>query len=498
MTPLPDGLIIVSKHDCPTCTLIEPVYHELDSSEIPLTIFTQDDPTFPPGIEGVVADTSLEQSYRLNIETVPTLIRVKEGREVERLVGWHKEEWQTFTGIEMLGENLPDYRPGCGSLSVEPGIAEKLALRFGEVKMAARRIEIAEMEDEMEACFDRGWSDGLPVIPPTEIRVLRMLQGTQRAPDEIVGTMPPDGVPCTVEKVAINAVMAGCKPEYMPVVLTAVEAALIEEFCMHGLLCTTYFSGPVVIVSGPIAKAIGMNSGMNALGQGNRPNATIGRALQLIIRNVGGGRPGEIDRATMGNPGKYTYCFAENLEGTSWESLSKTRGFEEGSSTVTLFAGEGLQGMMDQQSRTPESLIRTYAHSLRTVAHYKIPQMGAILVVSPEHSRVFEKAGWSKEKTKEELTQLLQIPLSELARSVGDNAEGIPGLNPEALLQGEGSQGAEDSKNVTPKTVSKFRPGDGLEIVRVGGNAGMFSAIIGGWVASGPIGSIPVTKEIVL
>ena len=479
MKSIPEGLIIVSKRDCPTCTLIEPVYQQLASGKTPLTIFTQDDPAFPAGIDCVVADSTLEHSFRLNIETVPTLIRVDQGREVERLVGWHKADWQAFTGNSSLGEGLPDFRAGCGSLSVEPGIADELALRFGETKMNARRITVSVLEDEMEACFDRGWCDGLPVIPPTEIRVYRMLQGTTRTPDEVVGVIPPNRIPCTVEKVAINAVLAGCKPEYMPVVLTAVEAACMEEFCMHGLLCTTYFSGPVVIVSGPVAKAIGMNSGINALGQGNRANATIGRALQLVIRNVGGGRPGKIDLAALGNPGKFTFCFAENLEGSAWDSLSEERGFEEGASTVTLFAGDGVQGVMDQLSRQPESLILSLAHSLRTVVNYKLAMSAdAFLVISPEHSRVFEQAGWSKTRVKEEINQLLQLPGSEMIRGVGGNSEGMP-------------------ERFVSQVIPKFRPG-GLNIVRAGGKAGLFSAIIGGWVASGPKGSTPVTKEILL
>ena len=206
-------------------------------------------------------------------------------------------------------------------------MAEELAVRFGAARLRSRRVELAELEDEAEAMFDRGWTDGLPVVPPTEERVLRMLDGTTRAPDEVVAVVPPDLVECTVEKVAVNAVMAGCKPEYLPVVLAAVEAACTDEFNAHGLLATTYFSGPVVIVNGPIARAIGMNSGVNALGQGNRANATIGRALQLVIRNVGGGRPGEVDRATLGNPGKYTFCFAEDEAGSPWEPLSVERGF---------------------------------------------------------------------------------------------------------------------------------------------------------------------------
>src|SRR5690606_24806227 len=231
-----------------------------------------------------------------------------------------------------------------------PGMAETLLLRFGDAGLKARRVEIGAAEDPIEACFDRGWTDGLPVVPPTPERVLRMLQGTTRKPDEILGLMPPDLAPCSVEKVAVNAVMAGCKPEYLPVVLAAVEAALIDEFGTHGVLCTTMFAGPVVIVNGPVAQRVGLNSGVNALGQGHRANASIGRALQLVIRNVAGGRPGELDRATLGTPGKYSFCFAE-AEHDAWEPLSVERGFAPGTSTVTLFAGEGVQGIVDQKSR---------------------------------------------------------------------------------------------------------------------------------------------------
>ena len=204
--------------------------------------------------------------------------------------------------------------------------------------------------------FERGWTDGLPVVPPTPERVARMLAGTTRDPADIVAVVPPDLVECTVEKVAINAVMAGCKPEYLPVVITAVEAACTDEFNIHGLLATTYFSSPVMVVNGPITKAIGMNAGINVLGQGNRANATIGRALQLVVRNVGGGRPGGVDRATLGNPGKYTFCFAEDEAGSPWEPLHVERGLAPDASAVTLFAGDGVRGMVDQLSREPESL----------------------------------------------------------------------------------------------------------------------------------------------
>jgi hypothetical protein len=478
MRKLPDGLVAIVRRDCPTCRLIEPVLGELATDQVPLVVYTQDDPTFPATVPDVVADTSLEQSYQLNIEIVPTLIRVQQGREVERIIGWNRREWQEITGLDNLGEGLPDYRPGCGSKSVEPGISEELAVRFGRARLKARQIDLAPLEDEIEACFERGWTDGLPVVPPTTTRLLRMLTGTSRAPEEIVGITPPNNVECTVEKVAINAVMAGCKPEYLPVVLAAVEAACLEEFCMQGVLATTYFSAPVIIVNGPIAKAIGMNSGINALGQGNRANATIGRALQLVIRNIGGGEPGGIDRATLGNPGKYSFCFAEREYDTSWESLAVQRGYAPNVSTVTLFAGDGVQAVMDQISRTPESLAQSLAASLRSVAHPKLTLADALLVVSPEHSRVFEEAGWSKQRLYRELMALLQIPSGDMVRGAHGIAEGIPKerISDQALI-------------------SKFRPG-GLHIVRAGGNAGLFSAIIGGWAASGPRGSQPVTKEI--
>lgn len=472
-----DGLIVVAKRDCPTCTLLEPVYRELADGAEPIAIYSQDDPNFPESVDGVLDDRELEQSYRLSIETVPTLIRMQGGQEVARTVGWDQGDWRAMTKLDSLGEGLPAFRPGCGSMSVEPGMAERLSVRYGDIGIAARRIEVGPLEDEMEACFERGWSDGLPVVPPTEVRLVRMLEGTTRAPDEIVGTVPPNLIPCTVEKVAINAVMAGCKPEYLPVVLAAVEAALMPEFCMHGMLCTTHFVGPMVIVNGPIAKAIGMNSGVNALGQGNRANATIGRALQLVIRNVGGGMPGGIDRATLGNPGKYTYCFAEDESDPHWEPLAVQRGAAAGTSAVTLYGGEGLLGNFDQLSRTPDSLTRSLALSLRAIGHpKKAGSHDALIILSPEHFRTYREAGWTKAQTLEAFEEALRIPGHELVRGVGGVAEGM-------------------SDAVADKTLSKFRPG-GLNIVRAGGIAGMMSAIVGGWAATGKRGSEMVTKEI--
>ena len=478
MNEPPNNFILVCKQDCETCKQIEPVFADLAAADFPLIIYSQDSPTFPniPG-DVVIHDATLENSFRLDIEIVPTLIKIENGREQARIVGWNKSQWRTFTNMPELGTSMPAQRPGCGAKNVEPGVIEELSLRYGDIQLSAREIEVTSFEDEMEACYDRGWTDGLPVVPPTAVRVFRMLQGTERNPEEIVGIIPPNNAPCTVEKVAINAVLAGCKAEYMPVVLAAVEAACLDEFCMHGLIATTYFSSPVVIVNGPIVHKIGMNSGVNAFGQGNRANATIGRALQLVIRNVGGGKPGGVDRATLGNPGKYSFCFAEDEQGSPWESLAVERSFAPNTSTVTLFAGDGVQAIMDQLSREPKSLAKTFAASLKTVCHAKIAMAAdAVLVVSPEHSRIFRQANWSKAQLKEAIMSHLQLNGTEIVRGANGIAEGVPQQFKSAILP-------------------KFRPG-GLHIVHAGGSAGLFSAIIGGWVASGPMGSTAVTVEI--
>ena len=477
MKTLENGLIAVCKRDCPTCAMIEPALSKLSSGSVPFRVYTQDDPSFPRSVIDIVDDTNLEFSYRFGIEVVPSLLRFENGRETGRIIGWNKTEWRDFTGISDLGMDLPENRPGCGSKNVEPGIAEKLAVLFGGIEFAARKIEFGPLEDDIEACYKRGWTDGLPVVPPTEERVWRMLQATSLDPKEIVAVVPPNQGSCTVEKAAINAVMAGCKPEYLPVVIAAIAAACEDEFCLHGVVATTHFVGPLVLVNGPVTKLIGMNSGINVLGQGNRANATIGRALQLLIRNIGGGRPGGVDRATMGNPGKYTFCFAEDEDESPWEPFSVEQGFAPDTSTVTLFAAEGVRGICDQKSRTPESLARSFAAGLRTVAHPKLPMAtDAMLVVSPEHARIFKEAEWTKKRLKDELATLLRISADELLVGAGDMEEGI-------------------SKKFAGQTLSKFRP-DGLHVVHAGGTAGLFSAIIGGWLASGPAGSSAVTREI--
>jgi len=196
-----DGLVAVVKRDCPTCVLAASVLGAL-ARDSGLTVYTQDDPSFPETVPGRVDDRTLDVSHRLKIEIVPTLIRFESGREVARTHGWDRGEWQRLTGIAGLGGDLPEVRPGCGAKNVEPGVIERLKIRFNETGLKSRRIEIGEDEDEQEAMYARGWSDGLPLVPPTEERVLRMLDGTARDPQEVVGLVPPALAAATVEKIA--------------------------------------------------------------------------------------------------------------------------------------------------------------------------------------------------------------------------------------------------------------------------------------------------------
>ena len=473
--PLPEGWVIIVKRDCATCQMVVPVLHRL-VTDLDITVYTQDDPSFPDGIDAI-HDEDLAVSWNHEIETVPTLIRVVDGAEIDRTVGWSRDDWQRITGIGDLGDDLPVMRPGCGSLSVDPDRVDALRARFSGSPIRSRHVEFASAEDPFEAMFARGWTDGLPVVPPTPERVLRMLTGTTRAPDEVIAVAPPDLVELTVEKVAVNAVMAGCLPEYLPWVLAALEAACNDTFNMHGVLCTTMPVGPVIICNGPGTRAIGMNSGINAMGQGNRANLTIGRAVQLTIRNVGGGRPGEVDRATHGNPGKISFCFAEDEAGSPFTPLAEARGIVPGADAVTVFAGEGPKCVVDQMARTPEELAASLADALQGLHHPKLAMaFDAVLVISPDHGRILLDAGWDRERLTAELMARTERPGSEMVRGAGGMAEGLPSAFADA------------------PTVPKFRPG-GVLLAHAGGGAGLFSTIIGGWV-NGQTGSDPVTVAV--
>jgi hypothetical protein len=444
-------------------------------------------------------DSALKTSFRYDVEIVPTIILADgEGRERRRFIGFGKPDWrELYAELARVGHastppidwaSYPESRPGCGSKSVEPGIAERLQAEAEGSPIRARRIEIAEQDDVFEFMFDQGLTDGLPVVPPTPERVIRMLRGTQRDAQEVVGTCPPNYAPLMIEKIAINAVMAGCKPEYLPVVIAAAEIICIPEFCMHGQAATTYGATPIMVVNGPIRHKIGMNMGINVLGPGNRANATIGRAIKLIVRNVGGGKPGGVERATLGSPSKYTCCFAEFEERSPWPPLHVERGFAAGDSVVTCFGLEGgPHQIADQTSRTARALAGSLGLGVECSWHPKTHNFGDILlVISPEHVDTLWHDRWGKEEVRRQIQHITSRPLRELLPT--EDFGGLGAL-PDQVNQ---KQRTEEELN---KRIPKFQSTKNINMVVAGGPAGKFSVMFGGW-ASGIYGSVPTSRKI--
>ena len=232
--------------------------------------------------------------------------------------------------------------------------------------------------------------------------------------EPIVAMPPADGI-ATYEKIAANAVMAGCLPSYFPIVLTAVEALAQPDFRAYDLLTTVHSMGPLMVVSGPIADCVGMNGGANALGQGNRANATIGRALALCASNIGGARPGGLDPGTIGHPGKYTYCYTENTELSPWPALSVERGYSENDSTVTLYAADAPLCVAEMGTPSPEHVLRTIAECARIPGTYNTFTRGELwLVMSPEHARIVDSGGWGRREIGEYLYEHVRIRAGDL------------------------------------------------------------------------------------
>jgi peroxiredoxin len=333
----PATLLFFFKHDCPTCDFVAPLVgrlsQRLGGAGLRSVAVSQSDSAASSAFVAkhalemipVVLDEELSVSEVYAFDSVPCLVLISgEGRVLREFQGFGREDFLALAAdaartcgavvpsLEAAGERWPENRPGCASRVHDPEIAERLAVRRGAARLSARRVHVPAADDPFEFFAALGIDDGLPVVPPTEARVVRMLEGTKRSPSGVVALVPPNLAPATVEKIAINAVMAGCRPEYLPVVIAALEAACTDEFNLHGVLATTYFPTPVIVVNGPIRHEIGIHCAGNVFGQGFRANATIGRAVQLVVRNLGGGRPGEVDMATLGQPGKFTCCIGEN------------------------------------------------------------------------------------------------------------------------------------------------------------------------------------------
>jgi hypothetical protein len=324
----------------------------------------------------------------------------------------------------------------------------------------------------IERLHARGVTDGLPVIPPTPDLVARFVEASGRGADELVAAVAPNMGRATVAKVAVNAVMAGARPEYMPAILAAVRAVCAEPFALHGVAATTNFASPLLILNGPVRRALDVNCAAGVFGPGWRANATIGRAVRLVMVNLGGARPGVISMSTFGHPGRYTYCIGEHEEASPWPPLHVERGFPPEASTVAAFAGEAPHGVYDHRSRRGRQVLNSIAASLAATWNYKLTGYGDTLVVlSPEHARTLADDGWDKPGIRRYLWERCGLPARDL----------VPDEE-----WGEGLPEATRAKLTDPDArVPKFRSPENLVVLVAGGTAGRFSAVIPGFTFPG-------------
>ena len=285
----------------------------------------------------------------------------------------------------------------------------------------ATLVEAPEGLEEINALYmERRWADGLLIVPPTEERVERMLAHAKRPRDEVIATIAPRYGAATVERIAINAVMAGCKPEYLPVLIAAAQAVATKAFHLQAIQATTNPAAVWLVVNGPIAQRLGVNSGGNCLGPGAWANGTLGRALRLVLQNVGGGLPGDMDKATQGQPAKWTFCCAENEDANPWEPLHVERGYASSDSTVTVVGALGTWNM-NITEKEPENVIAMIGDTMQYPASSDYIHGGAPWVLlSPQHAQLFKEAGWSKAEVKRRLWEASKM---RAGRSLGSEFE---------------------------------------------------------------------------
>ena len=460
-------LVLFVAQECPTCALtlrrLAPLVDELQDAGVGMTAVFEDPlevaartarrAGFAGEALSQAAPYPVSRAYQL--ASVPTTVLVdRQGRLAGRVVGWDAAGLDRL--IEAACQSVgaaapavpvqpPQRKPGCASKSTYD--AHTLSL-----------LADGSGIDEYEEMFDRGWSDGLPVIPPTAQRVETMLGG--RDPARSLGIAPPAMGEVTLERLAACAVLAGCRPDYFPVVLAAAQAALEPDFNLGGQAVTTQPAGQLVIVNGPVRDAIGLNGSIGALGPGTRANMTIGRALRLLVTLTGGGFPGRLDRATLGQPGKIGLCVAEDQEHSPWEPLHVERGHQPDQSVVTLISCDAPLSVSDHRSRTPEELARVLGWAAAaTWSPNWWPLGGASLfVVCPEHARLFGAAGWSKTRVRDEMFAAVRRPARE-------------------LRWGETTPEVHAAPAEEP--IAKWTSPEDIVLIVAGGEAGRYSAVFG-------------------
>src|SRR5262245_6896124 len=342
-------------------------------------------------------------------------------------------------------------------------ISETLMQQFAKLPLSSKAYEVEDFAAAQEFYHSNGWTDGLPVVPPTEASVAACLDWAGMTPDQLIGIEPVRAQPITAEKLAINAVMAGCLPMHFPVVAAAWQAVLKEEFLLHGVTSSTGGCAVLVVINGPIRREIGASATFNALGNSDRATAAIGRAMRLALINLMDVRPGGIDRSTLGHPGKFSYCLAEDEEDTTWLPLSVVRGMPRGASAVTVMAAMAPRQIMNEWTTNPEEILETFAAEMRAnQLNYSIYGGNYAIVISKQLREHIQAAGWTKEDVAEHLFERARVRRGEWA--------GV----------GKGAVVRDRADKVHPALGS---PED-LMVVAAGGPAGGFGAVIAPWMGS--------------
>jgi hypothetical protein len=339
------------------------------------------------------------------------------------------------------------------------------------VTLAAEH-ELPGWREAIEEYYSRGWTDGLPVVPATPEGVQPFLDEVGLAPDHVILTEPVRRRTITAAKVAINALLAGCLPSYMPVLLAALDAMADPAFTLHGAITSTGGSATLLVVNGPIRARIGLNAGSNVFGPGWRANATIGRAIRLITLNCLGAQPGILDRSTQGHPGKYSFCIAENEEESPWEPLHVERGLPREASAVTVYAAEGPHNVLSHYGPTADAIVVTLADTMACLGSFSPGE--SFLVLAPEHVKIFARDGWTKRRLRETLFVAARRTRADLKRG--------------GKLPGE----VEPADETT--WVHRGHGPEDIHIVVAGGGPGGHSAFIPSW--SRARNSLAVTRRI--
>ncbi|MGB7183698.1 MAG: hypothetical protein WBD34_04560 [Burkholderiaceae bacterium] len=330
-----------------------------------------------------------------------------------------------------------------------------------DMKLSSKTYPVDDIAAAQEFFHSRQWTDGLPVVPPTEDAVKACLDWALMPPDHLVGIEPVRERLITAEKLAVNAVMAGCLPMHFPVLVATITAMLQEPFLLHGATASTGGCAVLVVINGPIRDELGMSGSFNALGSSDRATTVIGRAVRLVLGNLLDVRPGQVDRSTLGHPGKISYCIAEDEANTPWASLAEDRGIPPGVSAVTVLSAGAPRQIMNEWTTDPEQILDTYVAEIRaSMRHYSIWGGNYAIVVPPQLRAHFEKAGWSKADIRRYVAAHARIKRGEWAECgkgavVGDRADQEYAALPDP---------------------------DHLLVIAAGGPAGGFGAVIPPWL----------------